>query len=125
MGKTKKQILVIDDEESIYMALKMTFKDRYQLYYAKNGVEGCEKAKTIKPDLIILDSRMGGVSGEATLFNLRQQDDKVPIVFLTAYPEDVISQIGNLGNVSSFVDKPFNAAALRQLVNNLLQDCEF
>lgn len=124
MSKAKKRILLIDDDEHIFMSIKTIFKERYQLYYAKDGKKGCEKAKRLYPDLIILDSRMVGLSGEETLFALRKQDDKVPIVFLTAYPEDVISQLGNLGNISCFMAKPFEVTELRGLVDNLTNNFE-
>ena len=122
--KAKKQILLIDDDEHIYMSIKTIFKEQYQLYYAEDGRQGCEKAKMLKPDLIILDSRMAGLSGKETLSILREQDDKVPVVFLTAYPEDVISQIGNIGNISCFITKPFDVDKLRKLVDNLTKDSE-
>jgi len=122
--KAKKQILLIDDDEHIYMSIKTVFQEEYQLYYAKDGREGCEKAKMLKPHLIILDSRMAGLSGEETLSILRKQDDKVPIMFLTAYPEDVISRIGNIDNISCFITKPFDVSKLRKLVDNLIRNSE-
>lgn len=120
----KKQILLIDDDKHVYISIKTIFQEQYQLYYAEDGKQGCEKAKILKPDLIILDSRMAGLSGEETLSILREQDDKVPVVFLTAFPEDVISQIGNRGNVSCFVTKPFDVGKLRKLVDNLTRNSE-
>lgn len=120
--KAKKQILLIDDEEHIYMSIKTVLQEDYQLDYAKDGIQGCEKAKMLKPDLIILDSRMAGLSGEETLSLLRKQDDKVPIMFLTAYPEDVIARTGNIGNISCFITKPFDVSKLRKLVDNLIRN---
>lgn len=122
--KEKKEILLIDDDEHIYTAIKTIFREEYQLHYAADGWQGCEKAKALKPDLIILDSRMAGLSGEETLSILRKQDDIVPIVFLTAYPEDVISQIGNTGNISCFITKPFDVSKLRKLVDTLTRNSE-
>lgn len=122
--KAKKQILLIDDDEHIYMSIKTIFQEQYQLYYAKDGWQGCEKANALKPDLIILDSRMAGLSGQDTLSILRTQDDMVPIVFLTAYPEDVISQTGNIGNISCFITKPFDVNKLRKLVDTLTKNSE-
>lgn len=122
MDEAKKLILLIDDDEHIYMSLKMILKERYLLRYAQDGYQGCEQAKMLKPDLIILDSRMVGLSGEETLFALRKEDIKVPIVFLTAYPEDIMSQKGNPGNVFCFMSKPFDADKLSRLVDNLINN---
>lgn len=122
--KAKKQILLIDDDEHIYMSIKTIFEEQYQVHYAQDGRQGCEKAKVLKPDLIILDSRMAGLSGVETLSILRKQDDAVPIVFLTAYPEDVISRIGNISNISCFITKPFDVDKLRKLVDNITRNFE-
>jgi len=124
MGRRKKLILLIDDDEDIYMSIKMLFKEEYLVRYAKDGRQGCEKAKMLKPDLIILDSRMAGLSGEETLLALRQFDNKVPVVFLTAYPKDIISQEGNPGNVAWFMTKPFDSAKLREIVENLINNSD-
>lgn len=123
-ARRKKLILLIDDEEDIYASVKMIFKEEYTVRYAKDGKSGCERAKMFKPDLIILDSQMAGMSGEETLLALRKLDSKVPVVFLTAYPKDIISQKGNPGNASCFMPKPFDPDQLKETVGNLITNPE-
>ncbi len=118
----KKKILLIDDDAPIFAGINAVFRDKYQVHYAPDGEQGCAMAARLNPDLIILDSRMPGLSGKDTLLALRTRDDEVPVIFLTAFPEDVIAQVGNRGHVSSFMAKPFSVNELRKVVDGLIDN---
>lgn len=95
MEETKKRILLVDDD----LALREIFGERlsmagYLVSYAKNGYEGYELARSIKPDFILLDVMMPELDGPATLDKLKSDPEckDIPVVFLTSIedrPEDV------------------------------------
>lgn len=83
------KILIIDDEEPI---LKM-YKDalsKHQVFTAKNGQEGLEKAEKESPDLILLDIIMPEVNGLDVLNKIKDNSNisAIPVVVLTNLPEE-------------------------------------
>ena len=66
--KTSGVILVVDDEDPSITRIKSILnKDGYDIHIDRNGLEGLQKAKKIKPDLILMDISMPGMDGyEAT-----------------------------------------------------------
>lgn len=95
MEETRKRVLVIDDDP----ALREIFGERlsmagYLVSYAKNGYEGYESARSVKPDFILLDVMMPELDGPATLDKLKGDPEckDIPVVFLTSIedrPEDI------------------------------------
>lgn len=95
MEEIKKRVLVVDDDP----ALREIFGERlamagYLVSYAKNGYEGYELARSVKPDFILLDVMMPELDGPATLDKLKSDPESkdIPVVFLTSIedrPEDV------------------------------------
>jgi len=85
-NENKKQVLVIDDEPDVVTYLSMLLEDNgYETVSAANGIEGMEKAKQNRPDLICLDITMPEQSGR---FYRNLKDDAeladVPVVVVTA-----------------------------------------
>ncbi len=95
MEETRKRVLVIDDDP----ALREIFGERlsmagYLVSYAKNGYEGYEMARSVKPDFILLDVMMPELDGPATLDKIKSDPEckDIPVVFLTSIedrPEDI------------------------------------
>ena len=62
--KDTKRILIVDDEEGIVKLVKMYLEHHhYEVITANDGQEGLEKAKTAKPDLIVLDLMLPNING--------------------------------------------------------------
>ncbi len=85
--KTKRQILIIDDDPIVTEELKVLLKqENYDLLFAYTGEKGLEFIKMAKPDLVILDLMMPGMNGFAVL-DLLQQDEEIkhiPVIILSA-----------------------------------------
>jgi len=85
--KDVKNLLLVDDTE-LFLAMEKSFLERRQfvLHTARSGAEALKKAKTIQPDLILLDLHMPDISGDQVCFQLKQdpQFQNVPIVIATA-----------------------------------------
>jgi two-component system, OmpR family, phosphate regulon response regulator PhoB len=82
-------VLVIDDEAYIREFLHQVLSDQYQVVDAANGSEGLELAQSLKPDVILLDILMPGVSGVEVCRKLRSHSDtsQIHIIMLTALNE--------------------------------------
>ena len=87
----KKKILVIDDDPQIVLFLTALLEDNgYEHVSAADGMEGLEKTRSEKPDLILLDITMPEKSGVRYYRDVRGDDDlkDIPIVMVTGIMEE-------------------------------------
>lgn len=122
-GKAKR-ILIADDEPDILEIIGYNLsKEGYETHTAHDGNEAIEKAKKIKPDLIILDVMMPRKTGIEVCQILRsqQQFQDTLIIFLTAMSDEE-SQIKGLENgADDYVNKPISPKVLVSRVNALFR----
>ncbi len=117
------KILIIDDEQIIHDTLARTFrKESYEMYFAKNGIEGLEQIKIISPDVVLLDLKMPKMGGLAMLEELKlQADAPYSVIILTGHGGDEeMRKCFDLG-VQSFLRKPINPLEVRGQVRQSLQ----
>ncbi|MBL7672355.1 MAG: response regulator transcription factor [Bdellovibrionaceae bacterium] len=102
-------VLIVDDESYIREFLAQILSEHFQIAFAKNGKEAVETAKSIQPDIIVLDVLMPGQNGIDTCKVLREQKESssTPIIMLTAVnePEQRIKAF-NAG-ADDYLAKPF------------------
>ena len=80
------KLLVIDDETDVQYSFRRIFASpEIQVTTASSGEEALRLVPKLKPDLVIMDIRMGGMSGLETLRQLRQLDARLPVLLMTAY----------------------------------------
>src|SRR6266568_5529223 len=80
------KLLLIDDEADVQYSFRRIFDSpEIELTTAASGEEGLRLIPRIKPDLVMMDVRMGGMTGLETLRRLRQSDAKLPVIMMTAY----------------------------------------
>lgn len=118
------KILIVDDEQDIIEFLEYNFKkEGYQVYSARNGVEGKEKALKVKPDLIILDVMMPGMDGIELCNELRDipEFENTLIIFLTARGEDYSQIAGFEVGADDYITKPIRPRVLTARVKALLK----
>ena len=90
-----KKVLLVDDDTSFVKLYSMGFKRKgINFVTASNGIEALEKITVEKPDLVLLDIMMPGMSGFEVLMKLRQDDryKKLPVWMLTNLGEDYGSE---------------------------------
>ena len=82
-----KILYVEDNEDNIYMLTRRLKKKGFEIVIANDGREGVSKAKTEKPDLILMDLSLPELDGwEATrLIKADQQTSKIPVIALSAH----------------------------------------
>jgi len=80
-------ILIVDDDEEIRYSLSRVLGSRgYSIETASSGEEGLEKVKQgLRPDLVMMDVRMGGISGIESLQHMRSTSSSLQIVLMTAF----------------------------------------
>lgn len=102
-----KQVLIIDDEDTLLNSLTQALSDSYVIKTAKDGENGLKMALETHPDLIILDYKMPGMDGIEVLEKLRQDDwgKLVPIFFATnSYEPELVNKV-MLGGVKDYIIK--------------------
>lgn len=118
-----KKILVIDDTELMQRMIRdILGKEGYEVYSAYSGEEGLSKVASVKPDLIILDIIMPGMSGFDVCRILRADDSNIltPIIMLTAQVREDDKLIGLEMGADDYIIKPFNSRELVSRVRNTL-----
>lgn len=122
----KSHILVVEDEVKLAQFIKMELEfEQYQVTHAADGFAGLSTAREIKPDLILLDWMLPGISGPEICRRLRQTGDKVPIILLTAKDEVGDRVAGLDAGADDYVIKPFSIEELLARVRaNLRRDSD-
>ncbi|MCO4793380.1 MAG: response regulator transcription factor [Bacteriovoracaceae bacterium] len=116
-----KKVLVIDDEPHIAEGVKLNLElQGYDVQIAPNGIKGIELWKNWSPDLIVLDLMMPGVDGYSVLDRIRTEDERLPILVLSAKDaaRDKIKCLA--GGVDDYLSKPFNLDEFLLRVERLL-----
>ena len=118
------RVLVIDDESPIRLLCRVNLEaEGMEVLEAADGPSGLEKARSERPDVILLDVMMPGLDGWRVAEELLDDErtESIPIVFLTARAELRDRARGiDLGGVD-YVTKPFNPVDLAPLVGALLE----
>lgn len=122
----KKRILIIDDEKDFCRMVKLNLErtKNYEVLFATDGRSGIEIARSRRPDLILLDIRMPGMSGGEIAEELLDDPStgKIPIIFLTALvkKDEVARQSGYISG-RPFIAKPVTAQDLIKRIEEELQ----
>jgi DNA-binding response OmpR family regulator len=117
-----KKILIIEDEESIRMALEDDFQlENYLVETASNGIEGLAKAENPEIDLIILDIMLPGMNGFEICKKLRTRLIRTPIIMLTAKGQEIDRVVGLEIGADDYVTKPFSPRELQSRVKAILR----
>jgi two-component system response regulator MtrA len=117
------RVLVIDDEAAIRLLCRVNLEaEQMQVDEAADGHSGLEKARSSRPDVILLDVMMPGLDGwqvaEELVADERTRD--VPIVFLTARADFRDRERGLEAGGIAYLTKPFNPVELAALIEDLL-----
>ena len=123
-----KKILVVDDDPDLVDATSMILKSKkYDVIVAYDGVEGLEKARNEKPDLIVLDVMMPQKDGYTLCKELKADPDLsgIPVLLLTAVVANIpttrfTQQMGMETEADDFIDKPVEPKMLVERIEALL-----
>ena len=110
----KKTILIVEDEKNIVDILRFNLqREGYDTMEAYDGEDGLEKARSGKPDLILLDVMLPRMNGFDVCRTLRGEGSNVPVVILTAREEETDKVLGLEIGADDYITKPFS---MRELI---------
>src|SRR5204862_4731951 len=88
---------------------------------AASGEEGLKSIPKLKPELVIMDVRMGGITGLETLRRLRQSNAKLPVIMMTAYGTTQTAIEAMKLGAYDYLLKPFDVPKLKQIIATALK----
>ena len=112
------KILLVDDSEYMRGKIKGILAEGgyTEVYEAGNGVEACQRYEEIKPDLVLMDLVMPGMSGMEALEEICSIDENASVVMCSAMKQEpIIIDAMRLG-AKDFIVKPFEDETLLQAV---------
>ena len=119
------KILIVEDEPDMVLGLKDNFEfEGYLVVTAADGQTGLERARTQKPDLVILDIMLPKLSGLEVCKTLRGEGFSTPIIMLTARGQEIDKVVGLELGADDYVTKPFSIRELLARVRAILRRTE-
>lgn len=121
-GELRPMVLVVEDEPELRQFLVDLLRGEFRVVAAADGKEAWERLQSLRPDAILSDVMMPGLSGLDLLRAVRQHDElfTVPVVLLTARASLADQLEGLEAEADDFVPKPFNGRLLKRRLLNLV-----
>ena len=117
-----RRVLVVEDDPSIAIGLRINLESEgYEVHVADDGERGLELARTVAPDLIVLDVMLPRRNGLEVLHDLRSEGRTVPIIILSAKSAEMDKVAGLELGAEDYVAKPFSLAELLARVRGALR----
>src|SRR5262245_56319519 len=111
------RLLLIDDEEDVQYSFRRTFgRPEIELHTASSGEEALELIPRLRPDLVIMDVRMAGITGLETLRRIREADARLPVIMMTAYGTTQTAIEAMKLGAYDYLLKPFDVPRLKEIV---------
>jgi nitrogen regulation protein NR(I) len=116
------KLLLIDDEADVQYSFRRIFDSpEVELTTAASGEEGLRLIPKLKPDLVIMDVRMGGITGLEALRRIRQIDSKLLVILMTAYGTTQTAIEAMKLGAYDYLLKPFDVPRLKEIIAGALK----
>ncbi len=120
--KNMYNILICDDEADIRSALKIYLSNEdYNLLEAENGKQALEIIAEKDIHLLLMDIMMPVMDGISTLAKLREENNNIPVILLTAKSQDTDKIHGLNEGADDYITKPFNPVELMARVKSQIR----
>jgi len=122
--KSKGKVLVVDDEIYIIHILDFSLSmEGYEVFSALDGQEAIEKAREVKPDLIVMDMIMPKMDGYVACKQIKTDPltKHIPVILLSAKGRSINGKIAREVGAVEDVSKPFSPRKLIERVNAILE----
>ncbi len=116
------EILIVEDDRAILRGLEENLAfEGHTVHHVLRGDEALARLAAVRPDLLILDVMLPGLSGFEICRQIRRTDRRLPILLLTARGEDVDKVMGLDLGADDYLTKPFSLTELLARVRALLR----
>jgi DNA-binding response OmpR family regulator len=119
------RILVVDDDAQLAQLMRISLETRdYEVIIARNGIEGLERARSDKPDLVVMDVMMPEMDGFEALQKMKSDESirHIPVIMLTARGRSADAVKGIEAGAHFYLAKPFSTFELIAHVKQILED---
>lgn len=117
----KKRILVIEDETHIAQGIKLNLTlQGYDVRIAADGISGLDQWRSWQPDLVVLDIMLPMIDGFSILKTIRNEDEKLPVLILSARGDTSDKVKGLTYGVDDYLSKPFDLDEFLLRIDRLL-----
>jgi DNA-binding response OmpR family regulator len=119
------RLVIADDSPTILALVTLAVtKDGYEPVTATNGTDALDAIREHRPELVIVDAQMPGLSGYDVCRALREDADtpRPHVIMLTAGARESDKALADEAGVDEFLTKPFSPATLRERVREILGD---
>ena len=123
MAPTTKKILIVEDHKDSRDVLVVLLQfSGYQITEAGNGLQALEKARSEKPDLIVMDLQLPGMMGIEAAKILKEDESTahIPIIAYTALLNEALKEEALKVGMKSFLEKPASMKLLKQTIQKYI-----
>ena len=119
--KQTERILIVDDELNVrHLLSEVVRKAGYEPHQAENGLEGVEKCRLLKPEVVLMDLRMPVMEGMEAFAIIHEEMPEVQVVLLTAFGNVGIAVEAMKRGAFDYLVKPANVAEVRTVLERAL-----
>ena len=117
-----KILLIEDNNDNANLVQKVLLANKYEFLWAKNAAEGLRLAIDSCPDLILLDLGLPDMDGQTLSYLLRDEPSlsNVPLVAMTAWPEETALKMVEAYHLDAYIGKPFTIQSFLKKLEVLL-----
>ena len=118
------RVLIVDDEPEIAAILADHFKDTHEVSAASNGNDALGAILTNRPDVVLLDINMPGMDGVEVLKAIKQIDEAIAVVMVTANEDVLLAGDALKSGAFAYVPKPFDFRYLDHMMSAVLDQAK-
>jgi CheY-like chemotaxis protein len=118
----RKEVLIVDDEQSVRLLVKKFLSDDYTVIEASDGQKAVDVARSQKPDIILMDIMMPTMDGLTACSEIKRNasTSKIPIIMLTGVDYELNKRLCKELGASAYITKPFSLQELLDIVSKFL-----
>lgn len=120
-----RQVLIVEDDPDIAQLITMHVREAgHDAVHVVNGEDGLDAFRQMLPDLVVLDLMLPGIDGLEVCKQIRKQNERVPILMLTAKSTELDRVLGLELGADDYLTKPFSVVELMARIKALFRRVE-